>query len=174
MQSNATIRYTCIVSSSSTCAVVSPPPSLQFCIIYMTVHLLMSLCSPSLKPFPLYLSLPSSYPQLLPTPSFLALTLTSHLPSLSSLFFTLSPLIPSILPFSALSILCSLLLLPLPLLPFSSQATMTFQLSSETDHRWRLNLIWTCLWLCMNVDLLFVESLITFFTTTLKTHDGST
>ena len=31
----------------------------------------------------------------------------------------------------------------------------------------------TCPWLCVNVDLSFIESLITF-STTLKTHDGST
>ena len=92
-----------------------------------TMKPLIPICSLSLKPFPLHLSL-LPIPNFLPTPIFLVPTLPSHTPSLD-------PLLSLLHPFSALSILCLLLLSPLPLLPFSSQTTPS-QLSSETSFVW--------------------------------------
>ena len=142
----------------------------------------LSLCS-SLKPFPLYLSLPSSYPQLLPTPIFLAPTLSSHLPSpsLNPLLFTLPPLLPSSLsplfPFFAPSFS---LLFHSSHFPLRSPHHLSCHLKPTADEPSQLDLnsvdenVPTCAWLCVNVDLSFVESLIILSTTILKTHDGST
>ena len=89
--------------------------------------LLQTLSSPPLPS--IFLS-----PTFCPLLSSLPLLYHLILPSLDPLsLFTLSPLLPSILPFSALSILCLLLLSPLPLLPFSSQTTSPSQLLSETN-----------------------------------------
>ena len=131
-----------------------------------------SLCS-SLKPFSVHLSLPSSYPQLLLTPIFLAPTLSSHLPPLT---LSSSPCLPFFLP----SFLCSFHSLFAP-----SRSTSTppiflsdhITISAVIWNRLQMNLnsvdenVPTSAWLCVNVDLSFVESLIILI---LKTHDGST
>ena len=142
---------------------------------YIQQSLLYPSFLPSLKPFPLHLSLPSSYPQLSPTPS-LSFTISSSPPS-TPLFSLLYPVSPSsFLPFSALSILYSLLLPPLPLLPFSSQPTndisavITNQPTVEEHSQVGLNSVDenVLLYDCVSVDLSFVESLITLSTTQLE------
>ena len=135
-----------------------------------------SLCSPSLKPFPLHLSLPCSYPQLLPTPSFLAPTLPSDLPP-STLLFTLS-LLPSFLsplfPFFACSFSLHFHSSHFPLRPphhLSCHLKPTADEPSQRDLNSVDENMPACAWLCVNVDLSFIESLITLI---LKTCDGST
>ena len=140
-----------------------------------------SLCS-SLKPFPVHLS-----PSLLPIPNFCplhpSLPLLYHLiPPRSTL--SSSPCLPLFLP-SFLSLLFPFFA-PSSSLHFHSSHfplrphDRSCHLQSTADEPSQLDLnsvdenVPTCAWLCVNVDLSFVESLITLSTTILKTHDGST
>ena len=101
---------------------------IQGSLLYLTLFFPQTLSCPPLPPF--FLS-PTFAHSNLPCPYFI---ISSPLPlPQPSLIHPASP--SSFLSFSALSILCSLLLSPFPLPPFSSQITSPSQLSSETDCR---------------------------------------
>ena len=128
--------------------------------------------SPSLLPIPNFLPTPTSLPllyHLIPPPSTLSSSpcLPFFLPSFLSLLF----------PFFACSFSLHFHSSHFPLRPPSHHLSCHQKPTADEPSQLDLNSVDvdvpTCPWLCVNVDLSFIESLITL-STTLKTHDGST